>query len=119
MSYQSSKDPKVLEYICSQIFHWFIDEDSKMNPNLEFAQTKRGIIRSNSSGIIEFKDIYYLLGAIKLIQSETASMLNINDLKIIGIVFIIIFISGLMISSLSTYFAVRKYIKLTENKLYN
>ena len=60
-----------------------------------------------------------LLGAIKLIQSETASILNINDLKIIGIVFIIIFISGLMISSLSTYFAVRKYIKLTENKLYN
>ncbi len=63
--------------------------------------------------------IFMLLGAIKLIQSETASMLNINDLKIIGIVFIIIFISGLMISSLSTYFAVRKYIKLTENKLYN
>tara|TARA_B100001540_G_scaffold57924_1_gene52232 strand:+ start:2896 stop:3756 length:861 start_codon:yes stop_codon:yes gene_type:complete len=63
--------------------------------------------------------IFMLLAAIKLIQSETASILNINDLKIIGIVFIIIFISGLMISSLSTYFAVRKYIKLTENKLYN
>ena len=70
LSYKSSKDPKVLEYICSQIFHWFIDEDTKMNPNLEFAQTKRGIIESNSYGIIDFKDIYYLLGAIKLIEKD-------------------------------------------------
>ena len=70
LSYKSSKDPKVLEYICSQIFHWFIDEDSKMNPNLEFAQTKRGIIGSNSKGIIDFKDIYYFLGAIKLIEKD-------------------------------------------------
>ena len=70
LSYKSSKDPKVLEYICSQIFHWFIDEDSKMNPNLEFAQTKRGIIKSNNFGIKDFKDIYYLLGAIKLIEKD-------------------------------------------------
>ena len=43
----------------------------------------------------------------------------INDLKIIGLVFIIIFFSGLVLSLCSTFFAVQKYIQLNENKLYN
>ena len=60
-----------------------------------------------------------LIGSIKLIQKEVANMLNITDLKIIGLVFIIIFISGIFISWISTYFAVKKYINLNENELYN
>ena len=63
--------------------------------------------------------VFMLIGSIKLLQRETANMLNITDLKIIGIVFILIFISGVFISCTSTYFAVKKYIKLNENKLYN
>ena len=63
--------------------------------------------------------IFMLIGSIQLVQKETASMLNINDLKIIGSIFLLIFVSGLIISSISTYFAVRKYINLTEHKLYN
>jgi hypothetical protein len=46
-------------------------------------------------------------------------MLNIDDLKIIGIVFLLILASGLVISIFSTFFAVRKFIKLNENELYN
>lgn len=63
--------------------------------------------------------IFLLIGSIKLIQAETANMLNITDLKIISVVFIIVFLSGIIISWTSTYFAVRKYIKLKENELYN
>ena len=63
--------------------------------------------------------IFMLIGSIKLIQRETAEMLNINDLKIIGLVFIIIFISGIIISWFSTFFAVKKYINLKESELYN
>ena len=63
--------------------------------------------------------IFMLIGTIKLIQNETANMLNITDLKIIGLVFLIIFISAILISSISTYFAVKKYIKINEQKLYN
>ena len=58
--------------------------------------------------------VFMLLGATRLIQSETA-----QNLKVTGLVFIIIFISGIVISSISTYFAVKKYIKLRENQLYN
>ena len=63
--------------------------------------------------------VFMLIGSIQLIQSETASMLNIADLKIIGIIFILIFMSGFLLSGISTFFAVRKFIRQNENKLYN
>ena len=63
--------------------------------------------------------IFMLIGSIQLIQSETASILNINDLKIIGIIFILIFMSGFLLSGISTFFAVRKFIHQNENELYN
>jgi len=62
--------------------------------------------------------IFMLIGAIQLVQGDTANMLNIDDLKIIGIVFLLILASGLVISIFSTFFAVRKFIKLNENELY-
>ena len=63
--------------------------------------------------------IFMLIGSIQMIQSETASMLNITDLKIIGIIFVLIFISGFLLSWVSTFFAVRKFIKQNESELYN
>ena len=63
--------------------------------------------------------IFMLIGSIQLIQKETASLLNINDLQIIGIVFIVLFCSGIIISGASTFFAVRRFIYSNENELYN
>ena len=63
--------------------------------------------------------IFMLIGSIQLIQSETANILNITDLKIIGMIFILIFMSGFLLSGVSTFFAVRKFIHLNENELYN
>ena len=63
--------------------------------------------------------IFMLLGSIQLIQTETASILNINDLQNIGLVFIVLFCSGIIISGTSTVFAVRKFIYLNEGELYN
>ena len=63
--------------------------------------------------------IFLLIGSIQLIQNETVSMLNITDLKIIGLIFILIFILGILLNWVSTFFAVRKFIKQNENKLYN
>ena len=63
--------------------------------------------------------VFMLIGAIKLIQKDAINILNIDELKIIGIVFILVFLSGLILSLFSTFFAVKKYIKLNENELYN
>ena len=62
--------------------------------------------------------IFMMIGSVQLIHNETANMLNITDLKIIAIVFMLIFVSGIFISWFSTYFAVRKYIKLNESELH-
>ena len=76
----------------------------------------KGIYQGIYSSIIA---IFMLIGSIQLVQTDTANMLNIDDLKIIGLVFFLIFTSGLFISLFSTYFAVRKFIKLNEHELYN
>ena len=60
-----------------------------------------------------------LMGTIQLVQGDAANPLNIDDLKIIGAVFILVFFSGLVLSLFSTFFAVRRYIQLNENELYN
>ena len=63
--------------------------------------------------------VFLLIGSIQLVQGETTEMLNVDDLKIIGIVLIFIFLAGLILSLFSTFFAVRKYIQSNENELYN
>ncbi len=60
--------------------------------------------------------VFMMIGALQLVQQDA---LNIDDLKIIGIVFILIFLSGLILSLFSTFFAVKKYLQLNENELYN
>ena len=62
--------------------------------------------------------VFMLIGSLQLIQKEAMNILNISDLKVIGTVFLLIFIFGVFISWISTYLSVKKYIKLTENKLY-
>ena len=63
--------------------------------------------------------VFLLIGTIKLVQGDSQGTLDIADLKIIGIVFILVFISGLLLSLFSTFLAVKKYIQLNENELYN
>ena len=70
IGYKVHKDPDLLNYISGQISHWFINDETKMNPNLKFSQTRRGIAKEHNSGVIDFKDIFYLLSSIKIINQE-------------------------------------------------
>tara|TARA_B100000927_G_C16470208_1_gene471231 strand:+ start:356 stop:1234 length:879 start_codon:yes stop_codon:yes gene_type:complete len=63
--------------------------------------------------------VFMLIGAIKLIQKETLKILDVSDLKLIGIVFVLIFLIGILLSMASTFFAVKKYIKLSDDQFYN
>ncbi len=63
--------------------------------------------------------IFLLIGTIQLIQKETATILNMNDLKMISIIFILIFGAGIVVSWVSTFFAVKKYTQINEHELYN
>lgn len=50
---------------------WFLEPSSAMNPHLEYAQVRRGHNenRGSSSGIIEFKDLYYFLDAVRVLEN--------------------------------------------------
>jgi hypothetical protein len=50
---------------------WFLDPATAMNPHLKYAQVRMGHNknRGSSSGIIEMKDLYFFLDAVRLLQN--------------------------------------------------
>lgn len=52
--------------------HWFLNPDTAMNPHLKYAQVRTGHGRNqgNCSGIIEMKDLYYFLDAVRLLRRD-------------------------------------------------
>lgn len=53
---------------------WFVDPITKMTPNLEFAQTRAGRLngRGASSGIVETKDFYFFVDALRILEQSPA-----------------------------------------------
>lgn len=53
---------------------WFVDPASRMNPHLDYAQVRlgHGSDRGSRYGVIEFKDIYYFLDAVRLLERAGA-----------------------------------------------
>lgn len=47
---------------------WFVDEDTRMNPNMAYAQMITGVAVSRGRGIIEAKDLHYFLDAVGLLD---------------------------------------------------
>jgi len=68
LAYKITKTGKFGDRAVSNLVKWFLDPDTKMEPHLDFAQYNPD--RSNHSGVIEFKDIFLLLDAIKLVNDR-------------------------------------------------
>lgn len=52
------------------IRHWFLDSRTRMNPHLEYAQVQssKGETKGSPRGLIEMKDLYFFLDAVRLIE---------------------------------------------------
>lgn len=59
-----------------------------------------------------------LIVILYLAQQEVPELLEIEDVKLFAILFLSVFIFGILISSISTYFAVSKYLKIKLDDLY-
>jgi hypothetical protein len=70
-----------LDHAARLVRTWFIDPATRMNPHLKYAQVRRGHFNDEGSGIgiIEFKDIYFLLDAIRILA--TAGALDRDDME--------------------------------------
>ena len=67
-----TKDEKYGRRAAENIRTWFIDPETRMNPNLRYAQVRMGHNRNEGygRGIIELKDFYYFLDAVRILDSE-------------------------------------------------
>lgn len=62
--------------------------------------------------------ICMLVAVFQLLQSDMPSFLNIQNFKSIGIIFACIFVVGILFTWLSTFFALRKYLRIKESEIY-
>ena len=77
LAYYITKDSKFSKKASQLIHVWFLDDSTKMNPNLNYAQGIPGICTGRGIGIIELSHIYNILDAIGIL--ETSNELTKKD----------------------------------------
>lgn len=77
------------------------------------------LIRGVSQGLVAaLFAIVLLSAAIYIIEKQLEGLFSFQDLQILGMVFGLILITGLLIAWISTYFSVNKYLKMKTDNLY-
>ncbi len=77
------------------------------------------LIRGITQGLVAaLFAIVLLTAAIYLIEKQLEGLFSFQDLQIMGIVFGLILIIGLLIALISSYFSVNKYLKMKTDNLY-
>ncbi len=62
--------------------------------------------------------ILLLIGVIYLIQQEFMEVISFQDIDILGILFFIVILLGILLNWISTYFAINKYLRMKSDELY-
>jgi hypothetical protein len=70
--YILTKDQKYADRLALHLRAWFINEDTKMNPNLLYAQAIKGIATGRGIGIIDTIHLIEVAKAIQAIQNSSA-----------------------------------------------
>lgn len=70
MAYFFSGDNRYAEKAKSIIQIWFLDEATKVNPNINYGQGIPGELEGRRAGIIEWRSIYTVINTIQLLQSN-------------------------------------------------
>jgi cell division transport system permease protein len=77
------------------------------------------LIRSAGHGIYAaIIAIVLLVGVIYLIQQEFMEVISFEDIDILGILFLLVIILGIVLNWISTYFAINKYLRMKSDDLY-
>jgi len=77
------------------------------------------ILSSALQGIISaFFALLLISGFIYLVQREFSGVIKNQDFELLGILFVSIIMVGIIITSISTYFAVNKYLNIKSDELY-
>lgn len=63
--------------------------------------------------------IFLLTGLIYYVQDYMEGIVRLDDVKILGLLFGIVILLGIIMNWISTFFAVNKYLRIKTDKLYN
>ncbi|MSP85586.1 MAG: alginate lyase [Flavobacteriaceae bacterium] len=84
-AYVLTNDKKYAEKLAVHLKAWFVNQDTKMNPNLQYAQAVKGVATGRGIGII---DTVHLVEVTKAIHAiEVSSVLSKSDLEAIKLWF--------------------------------
>ena len=75
-----------------------------------------GIYQGFISSILS---IFMIISSLEFIKKQLPDLIQTNEIEQLAKIFAIILIFGIIISWVSTYFAVRRYLYMKENELYN
>jgi cell division transport system permease protein len=75
----------------------------------------RGIMQGVWASIVA---IAMLTGVVYLVQDEFAEVISLEDVEILGLLYGLVMVVGVVISWISTFMAVNKYLKIKPDKLY-
>ncbi len=72
LAFYYSEDPKYAQKSIALIDAWFIDPETKMNPNLNFGQGVPGRSEGRPYGIIEFRSLEQVIKTLEMLQRMEA-----------------------------------------------
>ena len=70
--YYFTGDAKYAEHAATLLRAWFLDPRTRMNPNLDHAQSVPGGVSGRPEGVLEFRDMPQLVDALGLLEASPA-----------------------------------------------
>ncbi len=92
---------------------------------MQLVGATKGFIRQPFIGISVFQGFIgaviangMLAGLIYLLNNELGGFIGFDNIELIGILFVLVILVGIVLSFISTFFAVNKYLRLKTDQLY-
>jgi len=71
LAYYFSDNEKYAAHASKLIQVWFLDDATKMNPNLNYGQAVKGVIEGRAEGLIDTRHFIYLIDAVNIIKNSS------------------------------------------------
>lgn len=71
-AWKITKDPRYAAQAARQLRAWFVDERTRMNPNLQYAQAIKGRVTGRGTGIIDTIHLVEVARAIEVLEASSA-----------------------------------------------
>ena len=81
LAWSATGDDRYAQHAILLVETWFVRPDTRMHPHLNSAQVRpgRGRKQGSKSGVIEFKDVYFFLDAVRLLKGHSQWTVSLDQ----------------------------------------